>query len=145
MLAHIDSLRRCALRHAVHCTAFKICICAIIVRKIGAEGTVDITPRVLSEGGHDVIIRRLVRNLISSYISRSRFSIRSLAGVRRRGALDSRIALRLIARCIRRNVRRGALVRRLRYLRLLLSQIERLCIQCKRLEHAREPKYKGKK
>ena len=145
MLAHIDSLRRCALRHAVHCTAFEICICAIIVRKIGAEGTVDITPRVLSQGGLDVIIRRLVRNLISSCIGRSRFGIRSLAGVRRRGVLGSRIALLLIARCIRGNVRRGALVRGLRYLRLLLSQIECFSIQRKRLEHAREPKYKGEK
>ena len=146
MLAHIDSLRRCALRHAVHCTAFEICICAITVRKIGAEGTVDITPRVLSEGGLDVRIRRLIRSLVCSRVRfrvGSCFGIRGLAGIGRRGVLGSRIALRLIARCIRRNVRRAALVRRLRYLRLLLSQIERLGIQCKRLEHAREPKYKG--
>ena len=143
MFAHVDSLRRCTLRHAVHCTAFEICICAIIVRKIGAEGTVDITPRVLSQGGLDVIIRRLVRNLIGSRIGRSRFDIRSLAGVRRRGVLGSRIALHLIARCIRGNVRRGALVRGLRYLWLFLSQIERLGIQCKRLKRAREPEYKG--
>ena len=129
----------------MHCTAFEICAIAIIFSKIGAERTVDIAPGVLNKGSLNVIIRRFIRNLIGSYISRSRFSIRSLAGVRRRGILGSRIAHRLIARCTRRDVRRGALVRRLRYLRLLLSQIERLCIQYKRLEHAREPKYKGEK
>ena len=143
MLAHVDSLRRCALRHAVHCTAFEICAIAIIVSKIGAERTVGIAPRVLNKGSLDVIIRRLVRNLIGSCIGRSRFGIRSLAGVKRRGVLGSRIALRLIARRIRRNVRRGALVRGLRYLRLLLSQIERLGIQRKRLENTGKPKYKG--
>ena len=132
----------------MHCTAFEICICAIIVRKIGAKGTVDITPRVLSEGGLDVIIRRLVRSPVCSLVRvlvGSCFGIRGLAGIGCRGVLGSRIALRLIARCIRRNVRRAALVRGLRYLRLLLSQIERLGIQCKRLERAREPKYKGEK
>ena len=147
MLAHIDSLRRCALRHAVHCTAFEICICAIIVRKIGAEGTVDITPRVLSQGGHDVRIRRLIRSLVRSLVRvlvGSCFGIRGLAGIGRRGVLGNRIALHLIARRIRRDIR-SALGRRLRYLRLLLSQIERLGIQCKRLEHTREPKYKGEK
>ena len=147
MLAHIDSLRRCALRHAVHCTAFEICICAIIVRKIGAEGTVDITPRVLSEGGLDVRIRRLIRSPVCSLVRvlvGSCFGIRGLAGIERRGVLGSRIALRLIARRIRRCVR-SALVRRLRYLWLFLSQIECFGIQRKRLEHAREPKYKGEK
>ena len=146
MLARIDSLRRCALRHAVHCTAFEICAIAIIVSKIGAEGTIDITPRALSQGGLDVIIRRLVRSLVCSLVRvlvGSCFGIRGLAGIGRRGVLGSRIALRLIAICIRGNVRRAALVRRLRYLRLLLSQIERLGIQRKRLENTREPKNKG--
>ena len=147
MLAHIDSLRRCALRHAVHCTAFEICIFAIIVRKIGAEGTVDIPPRVLGQGGHDIRIRRLIRSLVCSlvrFLVGSCFGIRGLAGIGRRGVLGSRIALHLIARRIRRGVR-SALGRRLRYLRLFLSQIECFGIQRKRLEHAREPKYKGEK
>ena len=143
MLAHIDSLCRRTLRHAVHCTAFEICAIAIIVSKIGAERTVGIAPRVLNKSSLDVIIRHLVRNLIGSCIGRSRFGIRSLARIRRRGVLGSRIALRLIVRCIRTNVRRGTLVRGLRYLRLLLSQIERLGIQRKRLENTGEPKYKG--
>ena len=66
----------------MHCTAFEICICAIIVRKIGAEGTVDITPRVLNEGGHDVRIRRLIRSLVCSLVRvlvGSCLSVRGLA------------------------------------------------------------------
>ena len=132
----------------MHCTTVEICICAIIVRKIGAERTVDIAPGILNEGGFDVLIGRLigdlVKSLVDNCIGRSGFRIRVLAGVRRRGVLSSRIALHLIARCIRRGARRSILGRRLRYLRLLLSQIERLGIQRKRLEYAREAKNKGK-